>query len=78
MSQLLEFCETISYCDLIIYSEFRMITSFTIKDMREEYVILGEFWTDLGILYFWSFSTLTTRAVYENNVYYQISSRKDC
>ena len=35
MFQLLEFCDTISYCDLIIYSEFRMIKSCTIKDMRE-------------------------------------------
>ena len=77
MFQLLEFCDTISYYDLIIYSEFRVIKSCTIKDMCEEDVILGEFWTDLGILYFWSFSTLTTRAVYENNVYYQISPRKD-
>ena len=41
MFQLLEFCDTISYCDLIIYSEFRMIKSCTIKDMREEHVILG-------------------------------------
>ena len=45
--------------------------------MREEYMILGEFWTDLGILYLWSFSTLTTRAVYENNVYRQIPPWKD-
>ena len=30
-----------------------------------------------GILYFWSFSTLTTRAVFKSNVYYQISPRKD-
>ena len=41
MFQLLEFCDTISYCDLIIYSEFRTIKSCTIKDMREEHVILG-------------------------------------
>ena len=76
MFQLLEFCDTISYCDLIIYSEFRTIKSCTIKDMREEHEILGEFWTDLGILYFWNFSTLT-RAVYENNVYREILPRKD-
>jgi hypothetical protein len=44
--------------------------------MREEHEILGEFWTDLGILYFWNFSTLT-RAVYENNVYREILPRKD-
>ncbi len=69
MFQLLEFCDTISYYDVILHSEFRMIKSCTIKDMREEHVILGYFGTDLGILYFWSFSTLTTRAVYENNVY---------
>ena len=41
MFQLLEFCETIPYCDLIIYSEFRTIKSCTIKDMREERAILG-------------------------------------
>ena len=63
MFQLLEFCDTISYCDSILSSEFRTIKSCTIKDMREEHEILGEFWTDLGILYFRSFSTLTTRAV---------------
>ena len=54
-----------------------MITGCFIKDIREERMILGEFWTDLGILYLWSFSTLTTRTVYENNVYRQISPRKD-
>ena len=63
MFQLLEFCNTISYCDLNISSEFRTIKSCTIKDMREEHVNLGYFWTDLGISYFWSFSTLMTRAV---------------
>jgi len=54
-----------------------MITGCFIKDIREERMILGEFWTDLGILYLWSFSNLTTHAVYENHVYRQISSRKD-
>ena len=69
MFQLLEFCATISHCDLIIYSEFRTIKSCTIKDMREEHAILGLIWTDLGILNFRIFSILTTRAVYENNAY---------
>ena len=55
MFQLLEFCDTISYCDLILASEFRTIKSCIIKDMREEHEILGEFWTDLGILYFLEF-----------------------
>ena len=41
MFQLLEFCDTISYYDVILYNEFRMIKSCTIKDMREEHVILG-------------------------------------
>ena len=78
MFQLLEFCDTISYYYLILSSEFRTIyKSCIIKDMREEHVILGEFWTDLGILYFWSFSTLTTCAVYENNLYRPTSPRKD-
>ena len=77
MFQLLEFYDTILYHDVILFSEFRIIKGCIIKDMREEHVILSEFWTDLGILYLWSFSTLTTRAVYENNVYRQISRRKD-
>jgi len=77
MFRLLEFCDTISYCDANLSSEFRTIKSCIIKDMREEHEILGEFWTDLGILYFWSFSTLTTRADYKNNVYHRISPRKD-
>ena len=62
MFRLLEFSDTISYYDAILSSEFRTIKSCIIKDMREEHVIFGEFWTDLGILYFWSFSSLTTRA----------------
>ena len=62
MFQLLEFCDTIQYHDLILSSEFRMITGCFIKDKREERMILGKFWTDLGNLYLWSFSTL--RAVY--------------
>jgi len=41
MFQLLEFCDTISYCDEILSSEFRTIKSYPIKDMREEDVILG-------------------------------------
>jgi Cys-tRNA synthase (O-phospho-L-seryl-tRNA:Cys-tRNA synthase) len=41
MFQLLEFCDTISYCDEILSSEFRTIKSCPIKDMREEDVILG-------------------------------------
>ena len=61
MFQLLEFCDTISYYYLILSSEFHMITGCYIKDMREEHEILGEFWTDLGILYYWSFS-LSRRA----------------
>ena len=56
MFQLLEFCDTISYCDLILSSEFRAIRSRNIKDMREERVISGEFWTDLVILYSVGFS----------------------
>ena len=39
MFQLLEFCDTISYYDLVIYSEFRVIKSCTIKELREEDVI---------------------------------------
>ena len=77
MFQLLEFCDTISYCDVILSSEFRTIKSSTTLDMREEHEILGEFWTDLGILYFWSFSTLRTCAVYKNNVYRPISPLND-
>ena len=77
MFQLLEFCDTICYYDLILSSEFRRIKICTIKDMREEHVILGEFWTDFGIFHFWSFSTLTTRTVYGNYVYRYISPRKD-
>ena len=41
MFQLLEFCDTISYYDAILSNEFRTIKSCTIKDMREEHVILG-------------------------------------
>ena len=41
MFQLLEFYDTISYCDVILCSEFRTIKSCSIKDMREEHVILG-------------------------------------
>ena len=35
MFQLLEFCDTISYCDLIFYSEFRMIKGCFINFNRE-------------------------------------------
>ena len=55
-----------------------MIKVYTMKGVREEYVFLSEFWTDLGLLHLWSFFTfLTTRAVYENNVYRKISPQKD-
>ena len=63
MFQLLEFCDTIQYHDLILSSEFRMIKDCFIKGLCEEHMI-GGFWTDLGILYLWSFSNLTTHAVY--------------
>ena len=76
MFQLLEFCDTIWYHGLILSSGFCIFKDWFVKDMREEHEILGEFWTDLGILYFWNFSTLT-RAVYENNVYREILPRKD-
>ena len=49
-----------------------MMEGYFSKDMREEHMISGGFSTDLGILNFWSFSTLTTRTVYESSLYRQI------